>query len=212
MLIQDVMTKNVITAPSHTSIGDAKQIMKKHNFRRLPVVDDGKLVGIVTEGRLDRVSPSTRAPLLWQVGYLISHTTLKDVMEKKVVTIKPEATVEQGIALAQKSRVGALVVVRKGKVVGLVTTNDFFYRIVNPILGIGEPGTRLLVAGAGDGKSAAKVLNSINKVGVDVKIIWTLTSPGAERRDMVVHLDTEDPNSVIDELQKIGYTATIRPR
>ena len=212
MLVKDVMTKNVITAPSSTSVTDARQIMKEHNFRRLPVVDDGKLVGIVTEARLERVSPKTTTPLLWQITYLISHTTLKDVMRKRVVTIKPEATVEQAVALAQSRRAGVLVVVEKNKVVGVVTTNDFFYKIVNPTLGLGESGTRLIVPSGGDGKSAEEIIACINNLGVGIKVIWTLLSSVADRKDIVIQVDTEDATRVIKELQKLGYSASVRAR
>ncbi|MFC1871499.1 CBS domain-containing protein [Chloroflexota bacterium] len=66
MLVKDVMTTNVITITPDTSIGDAQKIMKDNNFRRLPVVDSGgRMVGVVTETRLERVKPRTSAPLLW---------------------------------------------------------------------------------------------------------------------------------------------------
>jgi acetoin utilization protein AcuB len=58
MYVRDIMTTNVVTIPSSTSLADAKRIMEAHRFRRLPVVDKGKLVGIVTERRLEQVSPS----------------------------------------------------------------------------------------------------------------------------------------------------------
>jgi len=212
MLIKNIMTKRVITVPSNTSIGEAKKIMKEHKFRRLPVVDNGKLVGIVIEDRLERVSPRATTPLLWQVSYLISHTTLGDIMEKNVVTIDPDATVEQGVALAQSRRVGALVVVKKDKVIGIVTTNNFFYGLLNPVLGIGEPGTRIIVPGGGDGKSAEKILASINKLGVGIKVLWTLSTPSAEQMDIIIHLDTDDATKIIAELQKLGYSASVRPR
>ena len=212
MLVKDIMTKNVITAPSNTSVTDARKIMKEHHFRRLPVVDDGKLVGVVAEARLERVSPKTTTPLLWQITYLISHTTLKDVMKARAVTIKSEATVEQGVALAQRRRVGLLIVVEDGKVVGVVTTNDFFYRIVNPTLGLGESGIRLIVSGGGDGKSAEEIIACINRSGVGIKLIWTLPSSVADGKDIIVQLDTENATGVIKELRNIGYSASVRAR
>lgn len=212
MLVKDIMTKEVITVPSHISIGEARKVMKEHRFRRLPVVDDGKLVGIVTEERLEHVSPSATAPLLWQVAYLISRTTVADVMEKNVVTIDPEATVEQAVALAQSRRVGALIVVKEGKVVGISTTNDFFYGVVNPTLGLGESGTRIIVSGGSEGKSAEKIIAGINRLGVGIKILWTITSLVTKKKNLVIHLDTEDATNVISELRKLGFSASLRPR
>lgn len=210
MLIKDVMIKNVITVPSSTPVGDAKKLMKEGGFRRLPVVDNGKLVGIATEARLERVSPKTATPLLWQITYVVSHTTVRDVMKKKVVTIKPDATVEHAVALAQRNKVGSLVVVEGGKVVGIVTTNDLFYKIVNPTLGLGESGTRLIVPGGGDGKSAEAIIACINKLGIGIKLIWTLPSYVAGKKDIIIQLDTEDATGVIEELQNLGYSASVR--
>ena len=173
MLVQDIMTRNVITVSPHAPVVDAQKIMKEHNFRRLPVVDKGRLVGLVTEARLERVKPRTAAPLLWQITYLLSHTTVGDVMRKKVVTVKPTDTVECAVAKAQSAKAGILIVIEKGEIVGICTTNDFFYKIVNPTLGIGESGNRIFIAGCGDGESAEKIIHCINKLGINIKLIWT---------------------------------------
>ena len=212
MLVKDVMTRNVIAVSPHTPVGDALKIMKEHNFRRLPVVDNGQLVGVVNMSRIERVKPRTAAPLVWQIAYLISHTTVGDVMRKKVVTVKPTDTLEQAIAKGQAAKVGSLIVIDKGKVVGICTTNDFFYKVVNPTLGIGTSGTRILVDEGGDSKSAEKIISCINKTGVGIKLIWTSPSRTAGKNDIVLQLDTEDATSVIKELAELGYKATVRQR
>ncbi len=212
MLVQGIMTRNVITVSRHTSVADAQRIMKEHNFRRLPVVDDGHLVGLVTEPRLERIKPRTTAPLLWQITYLLSHTTVSDIMRKRVITIKPTDTVEQAVAKAQSAKVGTLVVIDKNKIVGICTTNDFFYRIVNPTLGIGESGTRIIINGGGDGRSAEKIINCINRLGVGIKLIWTSPSSTAKENDITLQLDTEDATTVIKELAELGYEAIVRRR
>jgi acetoin utilization protein AcuB len=216
MLVQGIMTGNVITVSPNTSGTDALRIMKEHNFRRLPVVDDnGRLVGLVTERRLERIKPPTATPRIWQITYLLyhlSHTTAGGVMRKRVVTVKPTDTVEQAVAKAQSAKVGTLIVVDKGKIVGICTTNDFFYRIVNPTLGIGEPGTRILINGGGDGKSAEKIISCINRLGVGVKLIWTSPSSTAKENDITLQLDTEDATRVIKELAELGYEAIVRQR
>lgn len=212
MQAKDIMTKNVTTVPSSTPVGEAKKIMKERKFRRLPVVDDGKLVGIVTEDRLERLTPATAAPVLWQLTYLLSRTTVGDVMEKNVVTVTPETTIEQVVALAQSRKVGALVVLENGRVVGVVTTNDIFYKVVNPTLGVGEPGVRIVVIGAGDSKSTEEILAAINKLGVETRVLWAITSPATGKKQITIHLDTEDATEVIEALRKIGYTASVRAR
>ena len=213
MLVQGIMTKNVITVAPDTPVTDALKIMKEHDFRRLPVVNEnGKLVGLVTQNRLERIKPKTTAPIIWQITYLISHTVVGDIMRKRMVTVKPTDTVEQVVAKAQSAKVGTAIVVDKGKVVGICTTNDFFYKIVNPTLGIGESGTRILINGSGGGKSAEKIISCINKLGVGIKIIWTSPSSTAKETDITLQLDTEDATTVVKELAKLDYKAIVRQR
>ena len=89
MLVQGIMTKNVVTVSPNTSVGEAKKIMREHNFHRLPVVANGRLVGLVTEASLERVQPRVAAPRLSQITYLISLDTVSYVMRKRGVTTKP---------------------------------------------------------------------------------------------------------------------------
>ena len=207
MLVQDVMTRNVVTVSKGTSIGEAQRIMKEHNFRRLPVVHRSKLVGLVTEPRLERVKPRTTAPLLWQITYLLSHTTVGDVMRKRVVTVKPTDSVELAVAKAQEAKVGTLVVLEEGKIVGICTTNDFFYKIVNPTLGLGESGSRVFIAGGGGGKSAQEIIAKVNQMGIETKVLWAIPSPEGGK-DLTLHLEIEDASHVIEEIKKLGYEAS----
>jgi len=212
MLVKDVMTRNVNTVSSSTSVWEAQRILKEGGLRRLPVVDNGRLVGVVTENRLERVKPRTATPLFWQIMYLRSHTNVGAVMRKKVVTIKPTDTIEQAITKAQSAKVGALVVVDKGKVVGIATTNNFFYNVVNPTLGIGEGGTRIIVAGGGQGQAVAEITSGINRLGVAIKVLWAVRSPATKEQDLTIHLETEDASGVISELEKLGYKAEVVAR
>ena len=215
MLVQGVMTRNVVTVSPNTSAVDALRIMKEHGFSRLPVVDNGRLVGLVTERRLERIKPPTTTPRLWQITYLfyqLSHTTAGGVMRKKVVTVKPTDTVEYAVAKAQSARVGTLIVLDNDKIVGICTTTDFFYKIVNPTLGLGESGIRILINGGGDSKSAEKIISCINRLGVGIKLIWTSPSSTAKENDITLQLDTKDVTKVIKELEKLGYSASIRAR
>ena len=138
MNVRDIMTTNVVTIPSSTSIADAKRLMEAHRIRRLPVVDKGKLVGIVTDHRLESVSPSKATSLtVWELSYLLDKTAVSEIMERNVITVPPDMSAEEALALGQSHKVGAAVVMEEGRVVGMVTTNDYFYKIVNPILGLG---------------------------------------------------------------------------
>jgi len=207
------MTTNVVTIPSSTSIADAKRIMEAHHFRRLPVVDRGKLVGIVTERRLEQVSPSKATSLtVWELSYLLDKTPVKEIMAKTIVTVPPDMSAEEAVALAQKERVGSLLVVDGDQLVGIATTNDFFYKIVNPILGLGLPGSRIEVSGAGDGQSLEEILSITNRLGLKITTLHIEQSPDAAKKDVCVHIDIDDAGALIAELKNKGYSAALRHR
>jgi len=213
MYVRDIMTTNVVTIPSSTSIADSKRIMEAHRIRRLPVVDKGKLVGIVTDRRLESVSPSKATSLtVWELTYLLDKTTVKEIMEKNVITVSPDMSAEESLALAQSHKVGALVVVEDGRVVGIVTTNDFFYKIVNPVLGLGEPGSRIEVIGGGEGKALEEIISTINRLGLKIVTVHIEKLPEGKKKDVCVHIDSEDVSKLITELKGKGYRVSLRKR
>ena len=213
MYIRDIMTTNVVTIPSSTSVSEARRIMEAHGFSRLPVVDKGKLVGMVTARRLDQVSPSKATSLtMWELSYLLNKTTVKEIMVRDVVTVTPDTTVEESVALAQSHKVGALVVLEGSRVVGISSTNDLFYKMFNPILGIGEPGTRIEVAGGGEGKALEEVVSLINKHGLKIVTLHIITPPGATEKMVVVHLGSEDVSQLVADLDSKGYKVNERKR
>ncbi len=215
MFVKDMMTMNVVSIPSKTSIADAKRILDAHKIRRLPVVDRGRLVGIVTERRLEQYTPSKATSLsVWEIGYLLGNTPVKDIMEKNVITVTSDMTVEEAIGVAQRNGVGALIVVEKERLVGIVTTNDFFYKIANPVLGIGMPGTRMEVIGKGKDTVIEDVVSLANKKGIRIITIHVIDIPEepGEKKDIVIHLDTEDVTAFVEEIKKKGYEVIVRMR
>jgi acetoin utilization protein AcuB len=190
---------------------EAGRVMEFHRIERLPVVDRGKLVGIVTKDTLQRAGPSEATSLSrWELSYILGKMTVKEIMKTNVVTTTPDTTVECAIATAQSTRVGSLPVLEDNRVVGIVTTNDFFYKILNPLMGIGEEGTRITIYRAGEAAQIQKVTECINRNGVGIKAICTVAPLEAEKNDLLVHLETEDAGQVITELEKLGFSVDTR--
>lgn len=213
MFMSDIMTCNVFTIPSNTSLAEARRIMDAHRIRRLPVVDRGVLVGIVTRDALDRAGPSQLTSFsIHDITRLLNKIMVKEVMVKDLVTVSPDATVEEAVTLAQKKKVGALLVVDNGRLVGIATTNDFFYKMLNPILGIGKRGSRLVVHNCEGARDIERVVAAINKLGMEVMTMFMLPVPKREAHNFVVHLSSEDPSSLLAELRLLGFTVERRAR
>ena len=211
MLVRDIMTSNVITIPSDTPVLDAEQIMLFHKFERLPIVDKGKLVGLVTKDNLLKASPSDATSFSrGELYYLLAKLTVKQIMKKKVVTVSPNTTVEQAAAIAQKNKVGCLPVLEGDKVVGIVTTNDFFYKILNPLLGLGEAGKRIIVHGANEPEKMQKVLEVLRQHDIEVKSLCSLKANEPEKNDFILHLNTEDVDRIIKQFKEAGFKAEER--
>jgi acetoin utilization protein AcuB len=97
-------------------------------------------------------------------------------------------------------------------VVGIVTTNDFFYKILNPLLGIGEPGTRIKIHGCTEAKDIQKVSNVIGKHDIGIITVGYLPHPEHGIRDLTVHFDKDDVSKIVEELSALGYLVEIRKR
>jgi len=166
---------------------------------------------LVTKDNLLKASPSNATSFSrGELYYLLSRLTVKEIMVKKVVTVSPDTSVEKAAALAQINKVGCLPVVEGDKVVGIVTTNDFFYKILNPLLGIGEAGKRIIVHGAAEAEGLQRVLDTVKKSDIEVKSFCSLTSAGAGKNDFVLHLNSEDVDKLIAQLKGMGFSVEER--
>lgn len=213
MLLRDVMSTNVVSISSNTTLAVARRILEAHGFRRLPVIDKGKLVGVVTKDALDKSGPSQLTTFsIHELSYLLSKITVEKVMQRDVVTATPEMTVEEAVALAQSKKVGMLIVVENGKVVGVATTNDFFYKVLNPILGITMAGCRIEIQDCYEGPDVEKVLSVVNKLGVKINTLFTINFPDVHKHDLLIHLATDDCKRVIEAVEKLGYKVKERAR
>ncbi len=117
------MTKDPITVTPNTLVVEAQKIMQENKIRRLPVVEKGKLVGIVTFRNLMEAAPSSATSLsIYELNYLIMKMRVKDLMKKNVITVSPEDTVVDAISLGMKYDIGGFPVLdNKGELVGIVT-------------------------------------------------------------------------------------------
>ena len=213
MKVKDIMTWNVITVSGDTPIMEARKIMETHKVRRLPVVDKGKLVGVVTLDRIVGVGPSPATSLsVWEINYLLAKMKVREVMQKDVVSVGPEVSVEQALARAQAMKVGAAPVVEDGKVVGIITTNDFVLKLLNPALGIGKPGSRLNISNANKPKNVREIMEIVEKMGLNIVALHTLPAVEDTVSGLSLHVDADDPKALIKELEAKGYKAGIVAR
>jgi len=131
-LVRDWMTPDPVTIGPKTTVPEAHKLMKEHDFRRLPVVDDhGRLIGIVTLSDLREAGPSPATSLsIFELNYLLAQLTIDKIMTRDVVTVSPDATIRDAANLMLKHEVGALPVMEDDKLIGIITESDIFRVIV----------------------------------------------------------------------------------
>jgi acetoin utilization protein AcuB len=132
-LVKDWMTREVVTVSPDTSLTDAYQLMTNHKIRRLPVMENGRLVGIITLGDLRGARPSDVGSLsLWEINFMIAQLTTADIMTADPITILPNDPVARAAQLMLQNTIGCLPVMNtKNELIGIITVKDIFRLVVH---------------------------------------------------------------------------------
>ena len=208
MFVVNRMTPNPVTISSTKTIADASEIMRKNKFRRLPVVDIGNLVGIITDSDLQEVSPSRATTLsIFELNYLLSKLQVKEVMTRDVVTIRENATIEEAALLMYKNKIGGLVVVNElGSVVGIITETDIFKCFVD-VMGLPNGKTRITIKLH---ENKVGMLNQITGVMAELNInIDSMVSySNGTECELVIRADVPNISLLSEKLAEAGYPIT----
>ncbi len=125
MRVADIMTANPVTVTPRNAIRTAINLMREGGFRRLPVVDRGKLVGIITDRDLRRAANSPYVVReKWYDNFVLDHIEVGTCMTADPVTVTPGTTVAEAARLMRDHKIGGLPVVADGQLVGIVTETD----------------------------------------------------------------------------------------
>jgi acetoin utilization protein AcuB len=204
-----MMTKNPVTVDSETLVMDAQKIMKENNVRRLPVVDKGKLLGIVTKHDILEASPSPATSLsVHELNYLLSKMKVKEIMKKNPVTLTPDTPFEEALKIGQEKKIGSFPVLENGKLVGIATESDIV-RFLTRALGVREEGSRITIEGLGvklsDLEKIISIVNQHNTI-----VLSMISLPKTEKKEwmIVLRLKTSNPDPIVKDFKKAGFNVT----
>ncbi|MEE8823406.1 inosine-5'-monophosphate dehydrogenase [Lentilactobacillus sunkii] len=206
MSVRDFMSTNVITVPPETKVSVAVNMMKENNIHRLPVISDGQLVGLVTQGTIQAASPSKATSLsIYEYNYLLNKMTVKEVMETTVRTIEADDFLEDAIHEMRKYQVGVLPVTDQGDVVGIITNNDILDAFLD-VTDYNEDGTVVQVFIP---KDRPGVIFDIGKIMAenDLNIQTLMVTHQGTTKVVEIHVDKEDGVSVASKLREAGFDA-----
>jgi acetoin utilization protein AcuB len=143
LLVENWMNPHVITVDADDSMLDATKILKEHNIRHLPVLEKGKLVGIVTDRDLKRASPSDATSLeAHELLYLIANIKVREIMTTNPITVPYNFTIEEAAQILLQAKISGMPVVDKdGNVIGTITQTDLF-KVLISLTGVGKKGVQ----------------------------------------------------------------------
>jgi len=202
MLVRDVMTRNLITVDPETSFTDALKIMRKNKIRRLPVLEKGKLVGIVTEKDILYASPSKATTLdVWELHYLLNKLKIREIMTRDVVTIQEDTPVEEAAKIMVDNKIGALPVVKGDELVGIITETDIF-KVFLEMFGSRKKGVRYTFKVPNVPGTFAKLSQKVFEAGGN---IVSLASYGEteEVYTLVMKVEDIDHNKFLESMKDL---------
>ena len=160
MFVKNRMSKDVICINENESISKALDLMSLNDLHRLPVINDNKLVGLITRSIIASNTPSNATSLsVFELNYLISKTSVKDIMIKDVITCSAEDLLEDVAVKMRKENVGCLPVVENDRVIGIITHNDIFDAFID-LLGYYQNGYRFVIEVKEDKEGVLKEIAS----------------------------------------------------
>lgn len=204
MDVRHYMTEKVITVTGDVRVLEALDMMKKHHIRRLPVIKGSRIVGLVTDKLVSDHMPSQTTSLsVHELNYLLTKTTVEEIMETKVVTIQPEALLEEAAVVMREKRIGVLPVVENNQLVGIITNSDIFDAFID-VLGYYRPGVRLVVELDDQAGVFENVLVLFKQADINIEQIAVYHENN--RAQVVLQLDSQDVNGMKTLLEQAGYT------
>ena len=145
MYVKSRMTSNPYTIAFDAPITEVIELMREKNLKRVPVVQGEKVVGIITQGDLQKVSPTKATTLsIFEINYLLSKTKVSDAMTKEVITVSPDALLEEAAVLMRDNKISTLAVVKDSKLVGIITESDIFDSFID-LRGFRYVGSRITI-------------------------------------------------------------------
>jgi len=208
MFVKHWMKSNLVTVGSDTLVFDAKKLMKQHNIRRLPVMKDSRMVGIVTLAGLREAQPSKANSLsIHELNYLLAKMRVDEIMTKKVITCQPDMTMEKAAVLGVKHRVGALPVVEDGNLIGIITESDIFRAFLHMMGLHHKKSVRITIDNFPQDQDeiikVIKILDELHGFLVSLSLVDDIPIEG--RRELILRVKNVDTEVLVEQMKGRGY-------
>jgi acetoin utilization protein AcuB len=184
MFVGDRMSHPVISLSPETPIHDALALFRQERIRRAPVIKNGRMLGIVSESDLLNASPSPATSLsIWEINYLLSKVTVKEIMTRKVITVSKDTPIEEAARLMVDNKIAGLPVVNNGAVVGIITETDLF-KLFLELLGARDKGVRVTALVEDKPGELARITKAITDAGGNFVSFGFIAGPDTSCKEL----------------------------
>lgn len=203
--VRDAMTREVSTLGPEASAGEALVLCRERNIRHIPIVQAGRLIGVVSDRDLRDVSPPRGAS---DEENAMAWVRVGDMMTADVRTSHPLDTIEHAARELEGHKIGCLPVVADGELVGIITSSDLM-RVLVQLVGAHGPGTWIEVEVPNEPGTLAGIVDVIRDRKVNIGGIFLTAAGRATNRIIVIRLETMDSAGVVANLEEAGYDVTV---
>ncbi len=210
MLIKDWMATTILTVDANTSVMRAGRTMKDNNIRRLPVVSQGKLAGIITDRDLKEASPSSKTEMdMHEMYYLLSEMKVKDVMSDNPVCLTQNDTLEKAALVMLNETISGLVIVDdEENLVGLLSESDVLRGFIHAT-GIQDGAFQIVMDMSDKGGTVSQLIDVLRQNRARVLSILTSfedAPAGSKRVSIRIMPYNGEVEDLIKELEEMeGY-------
>ncbi len=207
MLVKNWMSKEVVTVHVNDTMQDAVKLQRERGIRMLPVMEQGELVGIVTDRDMKRASASDATTLdVHELINLVSTIKIKHIMTKKPITVPFDFTVEETAEVLLKNKIAGVPVLNHDKeIVGTITQTDIF-KVLISLTGAGAKGLQFAFEAEDRPGSIREIADIIRKYGGRVVSILSAyeNAPQGYRKVYVrmYSIDRSELSRLKDELKE----------
>jgi acetoin utilization protein AcuB len=198
------MTRDVVTVGPEESAARAWGLCRERNIRHLPVVEGGRLVGIVSDRDLRDLSPPRATA---DQENTLGWVRIRDMMSTGVVTAHPLDTIEHAAKVIYENRFNCLPVVADDEIVGIITSSDLVRTLVE-LTGAHGEGSWVEVEVPNEPGQLASITEVIRDRHVNIAGVFLGPASREAYRTVVLRLETTDPTSIAGNLTDAGYIVT----
>lgn len=198
MLVKEVMRKPVTVVPVEATLGEANELMLSRSFRHLPVVDQGRLVGVLTDRDI-RYATSSLCPMPRSAGDSVALA-----MSRHPLTADPLDPMEDAARIMREHKIGCLPVLDGGELVGILTGMDLLDALMT-LTGVTKPSSRLEVTLKDQPGELARLTAFLAGRHVNVHSILTYPTPDSTVRT-VLRVDSQQIRPLAEDLRGAGFT------